>query len=209
MRKCICSGKDFHRREKISLFLFSVSSGVDWSVNGSPSSHCWFPLINDDPSKDLSCEYISCTREKSSMVQCGSCSLIIHLNHLTDLNVIVEDILSPCRPSFVDSKDISSKIDEHFWSKVSIIPTRCEQCEGGSLIDSHSVRGFNPLLIKSSSEIVDQLTSMINCLSDNFTRKKSVCSVGIVCLWCYRSYHQSCWEQVHHRNSRCDYGIFR
>jgi hypothetical protein len=34
---------------------------------------------------------------------------------------------------------------------------------------------------------------------------------GFQCLWCSRTYHRRCWEQIfnHEDKNKCDYGAFR
>ncbi|CAF4621754.1 unnamed protein product, partial [Rotaria socialis] len=34
---------------------------------------------------------------------------------------------------------------------------------------------------------------------------------GLICLWCSRGYHESCWQQLAEQDDmiHCDYGIFR
>jgi hypothetical protein len=36
-------------------------------------------------------------------------------------------------------------------------------------------------------------------------------SSGLQCLWCSRSYHRRCWEQVFTNDDKhkCDYGVYR
>jgi hypothetical protein len=196
-----------------SLPSLTVSYGVDWSTSARPSSHCWFPFTCNEASTTQSCEYVSCTEQKltdqSTILQCGSCALTVHSHHWDDL-----ESLPPCRPSFIDntkSKDSSSKYDEHFWSHVSVLSTPCEHCERTSMGNTLFGSGFNPLLAASPSEFLDQVTSIFSSISENFSPKMSKSSDGLVCLWCSRSYHQSCWEQLtdDDKKIQCDYGIFR
>ncbi|CAF4608203.1 unnamed protein product, partial [Rotaria magnacalcarata] len=51
----------------------------------------------------------------------------------------------------------------------------------------------------------------MSALSENFSQKLSKPSRGLICLWCSRGYHESCWQQFANQDdmSHCDYGIFR
>jgi len=178
-----------------------VSYGVDWNGSARPSSHCWFPLTCNDASATQT--------DQSNTLQCGSCGLTVHSHHWNDL-----ESLPPCRPSFIDntkSKDSPSKYDEHFWSHVSVLSTPCEHCERTSMGNTLFGSGFHPLLAASPSEFLDQVTSIFSSISENFSPKMSKSSDSLVCLWCSRSYHQSCWEQLtdDDKKIQCDYGIFR
>jgi hypothetical protein len=199
----------------------SIPYGVDWSDSARPSSHCWFPLTCNDASIAQPCEYVSCMEQKSTIVQCGSCALTVHSHHLNDLGVTNADLIPPCRPSFIDNttpinsllnrEDNPLKYDEHFWSHVSVLSTPCVHCQQTSVTNTLFGSGNNQLWMASPSEILDQVTSIISSISENLSPKMSKSSHGLVCLWCSRGYHQSCWEQLADDDNkiRCDYGIFR
>jgi hypothetical protein len=149
---------------------------------------------------------------QSAIVQCGSCTLTVHSHHLNDLEVTNANLIPPCRPSFINKKDNPSKYDEHFWCHVSVLSTPCAHCQRTSVANKTLFgSGYNQLSMVSPSEILDQVTSMINSISENFSPKMSKSSDGLVCLWCSRGYHQSCWEQLPTDDNKiqCDYGIFR
>lgn len=186
----------------------SISYGVDWSDNARPSSHCWFPVTSNDESIAQPCEYVSCTEQKSAILQCGSCALIVHSHHLNDLKVTNANSIPPCRPSFSDN---SSKYDEHFWSHVSVLSTPCAHCRRKSVANTLFGNGFNQFSIVPPSEIFHEVTSIISSISDTFSPKTSKSPRGLICLWCSQGYHQSCWEQLATVDNinQCDYGIFR
>ena len=175
--------------------FFSVTYGVDWSNNASPSSHCWFPLTDAD-----SLGIKKKSRDEATMLQCGSCALVTHSHHS-------EDLIKPCRPSFSDANDDSSKSDEHFWSYVSALSVPCAHCQQSSILNNFFGSGSMP----SSLQILDQVTGMINSISEIFNPQISDrSSDGLVCLWCSRGYHQSCWENLSSdKKIECDYGIFQ
>ncbi|CAF1135048.1 unnamed protein product [Rotaria sordida] len=187
-----------------------VPYGVDWSDRARPSSHCWFPLTSDVSSAAQSCVYGSCAKRKqtgqSALLQCASCDLIMHAHHLTSSSTANNDSIQSCRPSFVDNteqgnslmdnKDNPLKFDEHFWSHVSTLLKPCMHCQPTSMV--------SPL------DIIDQMKSMISCIPGTLSDDLLDASHGLVCLWCYRCYHHSCWEQLAPQDKlHCDYGIFQ
>jgi hypothetical protein len=159
--------------------------------------------------------------DQSIILQCGTCTLTVHWHHLNDLEVTNLDLIPTYRPSFIgnttstksllNSKDNLSKYDEHCWSHVSLISTPYAHCQRPSVANTSFGSGNNQLWMGSPSEILDQVTSMISSISENPNSKTSKSSGGLVCLWCSRSYHQSCWEQLtaDNNNIQCDYGIFQ
>ncbi|CAF3872876.1 unnamed protein product [Rotaria sp. Silwood1] len=188
-----------------------ISYGVDWSDRAHPSSHCWFRFTSDDSSTAHSCAYGSCAKGQqtgqSALLQCQSCNLIMHAHHLnSSLSTTNNDSIQCCRPSFVDSteqgnlltnnKDSPLKFDEHFWSRVLILPKSCMHCQPTSMV--------------STLDIIDQMKSMIDCISGTSTDELSDASHGLICLWCFRCYHHSCWKQLAPQDQlQCDYGIFQ
>ena len=165
----------------------SVAYDVDWSDRAQPTSHCWFPYKFDSSSAAQPCAYASCanriTTHHSLVLQCETCALIIHANHLNDSQTI-NNLIPSCRPSFIENATFenlttddecnSSNYDQHFWSCASILPSPCVHCKRKSMSRSQS-------------------------------------SAGLICLWCSRGYHQSCWERcaTADGDTNCDYGIFK
>ncbi|CAF1210507.1 unnamed protein product [Rotaria sp. Silwood1] len=50
----------------------------------------------------------------------------------------------------------------------------------------------------------------MSCIPGNSNPRMSESSNGLVCLWCSRNYHRSCWELIAQDDKmQCDYGIFR
>ncbi|CAF1144510.1 unnamed protein product, partial [Rotaria sordida] len=118
----------------------SVSYGVDWSDRARPTSHCWFPYTSNYPSTAQRCAYATCSNRKPTVLmpflQCGSCGLTVHAHHLNDSHATEDNVLSSCRPSFIDNpiseklyvngEDNPSNFDKHFWTH---IPTLTEPFE--------------------------------------------------------------------------------
>lgn len=131
------------------------------------------------------------TSKESTLVRCGSCALEIDLRN-------INDSIQPCRPSFVDTKEKPLANDEHSWWRTSLLSTSCEHCQRTSTNNSNSLF-MNPFTS------FDKLTTMINPKTSH-----GPCD-GIVCLWCGKNYHQSCWQQLtdDEKKTKCDYGIFQ
>jgi hypothetical protein len=187
-----------------------VVYGVDWSDRARPTSHCWFPITSDDSFSVEQCAYVSCTNEtpiyQSTLLQCGSCALVVHSHHLNDLQAAKADFLPPCRLSFVDGEDNQSKYDQHFWSHVSLLPKPCAYCQHISMATNLFEREYSRLSTMSALDIVDHVTSAIGNLNSTISES----SDGLICLWCSRGYHRSCWELVAEDDKiQCDYGIFQ
>lgn len=164
----------------------SFPYGDDWSDRAHFASHCWLPYLSNNSSTSQLCAYVSCTNSKSnasSLVQCASCSLIMHADHLIDLQATpnAHNPIPLCRPSFKDSDTVDdiSLYDRHHWRHVPILSQRCEHCKRKSL--------------SSTSYNGDHRTSS-----------------GLVCLWCSRAYHRRCWENMGDdaEKSNCDYGVY-
>lgn len=112
------------------------SYGIDWSDHAYPTSHCWSPYSYKNASHSRLCTYISCKKDKvtkTSLVECLVCSLIIHTEHLVDLQATdnTDKLLPQCRSSFIDSNannDINS-YDQHQWSSsTSVRSQKCDYC---------------------------------------------------------------------------------
>lgn len=150
--------------------------GVDWSERARPTSHSWFPFASDDALTTGSCTFVSCREQKGTLIQCGSCSLLVHSHHLTQLNSADLNHLTPCRPSFTESTTAEGspyhETTEHVWSDAPFLRQLCELCQRTSL--------------------------------DTNMR-------GIVCLWCSKALHRSCWQHRSDQtfNDQCDFGIYR
>ncbi|CAF4048699.1 unnamed protein product [Rotaria magnacalcarata] len=202
-----------------------VSYGVEWSDRVRPTSHCWFSFTSTNASTAQSCIYATCSNIKSkhslALLQCGSCGLVIHSHHLNNVKSTEVDLLPICRPSFVEnpklgSSDIEnennpSKYDRHFWSQVNTLSKPCTYCQRTSKSNTLFGGGTGRSSPISSLDVVGQLTSAMSALSENFSQKLSKPSRGLICLWCSRGYHESCWQQFANQDdmSHCDYGIFR
>ncbi|CAF1142902.1 unnamed protein product [Rotaria sordida] len=204
----------------------SISYGVDWSDRACPTSHCWFPFTSNDSRTAQPCAYVSCTKLKptrqSTLLQCASCTLVVHEHHLTDSQATKADTIPPCRPSFVDNTmlrnsllddddDNTSKYDEHFWSHVPVLPKPCMHCQRTSIATTlFGSETGRPSMI-SPLDIIDQITSIMSSTPGNSSPKMSRTSHGLVCLWCSKGYHHSCWENLATQDDKikCDYGIFR
>lgn len=120
----------------------SFHYGVDWSNQVHCDAHCWLPYPSDDNSSRYACKHSSCLQSKPNpilpLVECPSCSLIVHRQHLID------SIVSPCRLSFMDTTMIEnpSFYDHHHWSFVSLLPRECLACQSKSI----SSTNFNGLI---------------------------------------------------------------
>lgn len=150
----------------------SFSYGVDWSDRVDCSAHSWLPYTSDDASSKYACKHSTCAQSKphpiSPLVECPTCSLIVHTQH------IIEASVPPCRLSFIDHAmtEDRSLYDRHHWSSVSVLPRQCLLCQSKAIS------------------------------SKNFR--------GLVCLWCSRTYDQTCWEEIKEDQDKChcDYGPF-
>ncbi|CAF1120443.1 unnamed protein product [Adineta ricciae] len=186
----------------------SSEFGVDWSNRACPTSHCWFPVDSNGSSTNIS---ESNSNLKSKLLCCETCGLTVHSHRLTNSKVITSDFPSPCRPSFVDVNSNSSDYDKHFWCQENTLPTPCLICQRTSVTATLFAHGIDQLSSMSASDIANEFTSIFSSKPGNFMQKLSESSGGIVCLWCSRSYHHSCWERVTNKDDQvhCDYGIFR
>ena len=202
----------------------TISYGVDWSSHAYPTSHCWFPYEPSYPSTSQLCTYATCSNFESkisrSFAECRACGVVVHRHHLNDSHTTKDNILPPCRPSFIDDatsekshvseKDNSSSYDQHFWSQVSVLPEPCANCKRKSTPKTslRSETDRAPTILSSNANCQD--VSMVSLLSGRRSTGMAQFSNGLVCLWCSRSYHRCCWEYLLARNEefKCDYGLF-
>ena len=110
----------------------SVSFGVDWSKKAESTSHCWLPYQFVSHSSAPTCGYTLCTISQpyhtEPFIQCGTCAISIHKEHIADLQNATgtHQCILPCRPSFND--DIVDKYDQHYWSRVPVLKQPCIIC---------------------------------------------------------------------------------
>ncbi|CAF0973691.1 unnamed protein product [Didymodactylos carnosus] len=179
--------------------------GVDWSSIAKPTSHCWFECLQKIKSiRDSSCQYPICNiqtisllittdathsvfnQRETTLLQCASCSLIIHSHHIMDELSIAR--IPSCRLSFVNDTIDASHFDKHYWQDINVLKYRCNWCKRKSNI----------------------LPSSDNCRIAR-SPMNTECSSAITCLWCSRSYHRQCFEKEVNPKLRsdCDYGEMR
>ena len=196
-----------------------IAYGVDWSDRARPTSHCWFPHKAHDVSSYQACAFFSCKEPKGNhsvnFVQCESCSIAVHTHHLIDLPATATtttNYIPPCRPSFSESsqeKTDQSKADRHYWSHASILTKPCALCRRKS-VSSSLFGGGRPSTMPSLDAMARGASSK-GPLTSGSSPKMSGTSSGYQCLWCSRSYHRRCWDQVSNQDekNRCDYGALR
>ncbi|CAF0894464.1 unnamed protein product [Rotaria sordida] len=191
--------------------------GVDWSDQAHPISHCWFPYNPNDLSSAPACSFLSCQNRKPtlllSLVQCESCLIVVHTHHLSNLQTTKTNItnyMPSCRPSFCDDNenDKENKHDRHFWSNISILSKPCTICKRKSM--SNSLFGNTRPSTMSTLEIMNKGINN-NKSPVPGSPKLSGITAGLQCLWCSRSYHRQCWDQISNQDdkNKCDYGVFR
>ena len=130
------------------------------------------------------------------------------------MQIIASNIIPPCRPSFSEittncETNIEKQFDQHYWSHVLVLKTPCALCKRKSM--SSSLFGNSR---PSTMPSLDGTTKSVTCkysLPDNSNSNTYGTSNGFQCLWCSRSYHRRCWNQIFHQNenNKCDYGILR
>ncbi|CAF4113840.1 unnamed protein product, partial [Rotaria sordida] len=203
----------------------SVSYGVDWSDRARPTSHCWFPYTFNYPSTAQRCAYATCSNRKPTVLmpflQCGSCGLTVHAHHLNDSHATEDNVLSSCRPSFIDNpiseklyvngEDNPSNFDKHFWTHIPTLTEPCVYCNRKSIPKGLFVARFGQTSTRPALHITCQDTTITSTLSKSCSPKMSHTSTGLLCLWCFRSYHQQCWEHLNAEEDKikCDYGLLR
>ena len=192
--------------------------GVDWSDRARPTSHCWFPYKSQDITSSQACAFFSCKDPKSNhaidFIQCESCLVIVHTYHLVDLpsTYTTTNYIPPCRPSFSEStqdKNNQNKPDRHYWSHVSLLTKPCALCRRKSI--SSSLFSANRPSTMPSLDMMNKGASVKYSFNNSSNPKTSATSSGYQCLWCSRSYHRWCWNQVADQDekNKCDYGAFR
>jgi hypothetical protein len=196
----------------------SFSFGVDWSDNAHPTSHCWLPYWSNDSSSVPMCFYTSCKISPpicaNTLVRCGSCTISVHKDHITDaLNTDdVHNYIPPCRPSFSHSSvaDDSSEHDRHHWSLVPTLRRPCIRCKQKKM--SRKLTNGNAKMSTipdedSRSKINARVIHMLEQSDSKLLRPSS----GLVCLWCSQGCHRGCWESMNDYDEEniCDYGKFK
>jgi len=126
------------------------------------------------------------TSNESTLVRCGSCALEIDSSK-------IDNSIASCRPSFIDTNEN----DEHCWSQIYSLASPCARCQR-TLNDNNN-------LFTSAYIPFERITTMINPKMSH-----GPCD-GLVCLWCGRNYHQTCWQELtdDEKKVKCDYGIFQ
>jgi hypothetical protein len=107
----------------------------------------------------------------------------MHTDHLIDLHATpsAHNLTPLCRSSFMDS-NMTDDISLHDRHQWSSGVMLSKRCEycKGKLLSSTDHNGDHRI------------------------------ANGFVCLWCLRSYHRRCWENLSDdaNKSKCDYGVF-
>ncbi|CAF3419591.1 unnamed protein product [Rotaria socialis] len=196
----------------------SITYGIDWSERACPTSHCWFPYKLNDLSSSQPCSLVSCKDSKSNnlseFVQCESCLLIVHTHHLIDSPMIISNIIPACRPSFSESTTANeminqNKFDRHYWLHIPVLTKPCVLCKRKSM--SSSLFGSGRPSTMPSLDAMTKSPTYRSPLPDSSSPKLCGASSGFQCLWCSRSYHRRCWDQITKQDeyNKCDYGILR
>ncbi|CAF1461454.1 unnamed protein product, partial [Didymodactylos carnosus] len=186
--------------------------GVDWSSTAHPNSHCWHPCPKDN-SNVYFCQYSGCVNETllaktnrnttvttdNILLQCESCSFIIHSHHLSFSSPIRIPL---CRLTFIDNKTDASRFDKHFWRNVNVLTNPCNFCK----------RKANSLFTRPLTTAIDlselENSTVSAIIPTPTTTKSTVC--GIQCVWCSRTYHKKCFEKLDELlKTECDYGTLR
>jgi hypothetical protein len=193
-----------------------IPYGVDWTDQARPTSHCWFPYNPTDPASSPACSFFSCKNPKPtlilSLVQCESCLIVVHTHHLTNIRpaTILTNHMPLCRPTFFDhnENEEQNKFDRHFWYNASILSKPCALCKRKSTSTS--------IFSNTRPSTMPTLDIMTKGLNNNKSPipgspQMSGTASGIQCLWCSRSYHRRCWEQIFNQDdkNKCDYGVYR
>ncbi|CAF1094302.1 unnamed protein product [Rotaria magnacalcarata] len=196
----------------------SITYGIDWSERACPTSHCWFSYKLNDLSSSQPCALVSCKDSKSNnpseFVQCESCLLIVHTHHLIDSSIIISKIIPACRPSFSESITANeminqNKFDRHYWLHIPVLTKPCVLCKRKSM--SSSLFGSGRPSTMPSLDAMTKSPTYKSPLPDSTSPKLCGTSNGFQCLWCSRSYHRRCWDQItrHDEYNKCDYGVLR
>lgn len=192
--------------------------GVDWTDQAHPTSHCWFSYNPIDPSSAPACSFLACQNPKPtlilSLVQCETCLIVVHTHHLSSLQTKTSNTINyipPCRPSFFgdNENDEDHKSERHFWSHTSTLPKPCAVCKRKSV--ANSLFGNNRASTMPTLEIMTKGATNNKSPVAGGSPKLSGTIGGLQCLWCSRSYHRQCWDQIsnHEDKNKCDYGVLR
>ena len=146
-----------------------------------------------------------------SLIQCESCLIVIHTHHLSNSRTTtLTNYMPQCRPSFSDDNESGeqNKLDRHFWYNVSILSKPCAFCKRKSA--SSSLFGTTRPSTMPTLDILNK-GSTNNQSPIPGSLQISGATSGLQCLWCSRSYHRRCWEQIANQDekTKCDYGVFR
>jgi hypothetical protein len=200
--------------ESDSSFLF----GVDWSDKAHSTSHCWFPYCSKNSSPVPSCAYTLCTISQSihasTFVQCGSCTIFVHRDHVAHLEKTVDiyNHIPPCRPSFSDSSiaDNYSEHDRHYWSPVSALMKPCMRCKQKNMSQTLNVDNARILTVPTKCSISQDNIREIHVMEQSDSKLIGPSS-SLVCLWCSKGCHRRCWESMNDddEQNKCDYGKFK
>ncbi|CAF4027189.1 unnamed protein product, partial [Rotaria sp. Silwood2] len=190
--------------DRYSLF------GVDWSNKVHPRSHCWLPYCLIDCSRILRCAYTLCKVSHpfraDTMIQCGSCRISIHKEHIDDLQKISHshNYIPFCRPSFSDSiiSNDRGEYDHHFWSPIPSLTRSCTICKRKGLPRTQTIR--------RESHISEDNAARVQIRQDLNSKFIKPCR-GLICLWCSEECHRQCWQNVNANNddNKCDYGKYK
>lgn len=196
----------------------SSSFDVDWSDRAHPTAHCWLIRWSKTSLPASRCAYVFCKISEpmnaETCVECGSCSIVMHKDHIIDLQNAsdVHIHISTCRPSFSDltSGNNQLEIDQHYWSAIPRIKESCIICKrkniSRTIMNDHAKTStFSPL---SSNAHIHTETSNVPKHPKSDILKSSN---GFQCLWCFRSCHRMCWESMTDVNNhyKCDYGKYK
>ena len=196
----------------------SLSFGVDWSERTYSTAHCWFPYCFNKSLPHPSCAYTLCRISQSintsTFVQCGTCEIFIHRDHLVECKTAanIRGYILPCRPSFYDSNETENhnEYNQHHWSFVPVLKKSCMRCRRKAIS-----RTFTDGNIRTSTISSETCTSQVSVKANDIKKlpdsKPLKSSSGLVCLWCSRTCHQQCWENVSDTEDqkKCDYGKFK
>ena len=191
------------------VFDSSPSHGVDWSERAQPTSHCWFPYPDGNRVPHVICSYATCSvspsTRQSSWIQCGSCGIIIHNEHLTDCDPLNDfyNHISPCRSSFSDDslKEDPKNWDQHFWSPISSLKNPCIRCKRKIIFK-----------VRYRSDERDSMNAVHPRRLHGSSLEKAQRKQGFICLWCKQVCHQQCWNSMdpdEEDRKKCDYGQYK
>jgi hypothetical protein len=190
---------DIERMESHSSF------GVDWSDEAHSTSHCWIPYGSIRHSPVPTCAYTLCSISEpfrsESFIQCGTCTISIHSEHVDDFPKVTNahQYVPPCRPSFSD-QTVTHDHSEHYWSHVPKLTKPCIICNHKTLSRSLNANNGRTLTIPTESHLPQDTDSKLYKPSS-----------GLICLWCSQGCHRQCLENINDNDDRnkCDYGKYK